>query len=751
MKGRKSGMPVRDAAEKRPGAIVLDEGVPPPAPALDLPPGSPPAEAPPDGLSEAAPALTAAATVALASDPPATLVDDIDATWQRLTGRSMETAGTVWTDMVHPVDRNRARAWAAARQSGRASEVELRILNRDGHYRWCRLGHDPKPAQGDRRRCRSTIEDIHDRKSAAEALRESEERFRLAARAAGLGIWDYDAIRKVRYWSPELRHIFGLPQDAPAEPVLVRRLLHPEDRSYLDRLLLAGATRDFRHDFSATLRFRRRGESEYRWLTVTDWKTEDVDGNLARVVVVFRDITAERTLDEKLRHAATHDPLTGLPNRAMFQAELAAAVARKQGARRGVGILLLDIDHLKLTNDAFGHDVGDALLQTFAQRLAEAVREGDLVARLGGDEFAVLLPDVGSNAALSAVAERVMEQMKAPILHDGHRLHCLPSIGASRVLTRRIGMEALLKQADLALYSAKSRGRGTVVLFQPSMTRDQHQRLRQLELARAALDADRVRPFYQPKVDLASGRIVGFEALMRWRRNSGRYRSPAEIAAAFDDYRIATEIGERMIEQVLRDAQAWRRAGVAFGSVAINLDQAELQDGGFVRRFLRRLDEAGLPRDCIQVEIVESVLVSRGAEQVARSLNALSAAGIKLALDDFGTGYAALSHLQKFPVDMIKIDRSFVSGLGCGGGNHAIIDAIVGLGRSLGLQVVAEGIETRKQAAFLRGVACPLGQGFLFSPPVAARHVPRLLRAPVQAVKASDDPASVGTEDDRPG
>jgi diguanylate cyclase (GGDEF)-like protein len=401
----------------------------------------------------------------------------------------------------------------------------------------------------------------------------------------------------------------------------------------------------------------------------------------------------------------------------------------KRRTEKPFAVLLLDVDEFKHVNDSLGHDAGDALLCAFAERLKEAVRGGDVVARLGGDEFAVLLTEIDGPEDVEAFADRLFAMLREPVVHDQKTIECRASIGGSLVPAQGSSGSDLLKNADLALYSAKSTGRGVLKLYEPAMRAELHRRQAMLALGRRILDEDLVSPFYQPKVDLRTGAITGFEALLRWRDPKAGVQLPATIEACFEDVNLAAEISERMIERVLGDLRRWLRDGIDFGHVAVNAAAAEFRSGRFAEHLLSRLAAVGIPPERLQIEVTETVFLGRGAEHVERALQTLSASGIRIALDDFGTGYASMSNLKRFPVDALKIDRSFVHELQLNPEDGAIVDAVISLGRSLNMEVVAEGIETAAQRDFLTALGCTTGQGFLYGRATPAVEVPAYLKA----------------------
>lgn len=444
-----------------------------------------------------------------------------------------------------------------------------------------------------------------------------------------------------------------------------------------------------------------------------------------RYLAISRDISEKRQIEEQVRWKAMHDDLTGLPNRAQFQAHLDRHVQRI--GEECFALLVLDIDNFKVVNDTLGHDAGDRLLQAVAERIARSVRHGDIVARLAGDEFAVIARNVRSGPAAVAVAEHILEALREPWVYQGRLDECRVSIGAALAPRHGRSGEELFKHADIALYDAKSRGKARVAVFRQSMKAAVERRSRQISLARDALARDLITPYYQPKVALSSGRVAGFEALLRWRHPSHGTQMPSTIQAAFEDLELASQITDRMVAQVIRDIRRWRDRDVPFGHVAINVTAADLRQDAFAERLLVLLDGHGLPHDCLQVEITETVFMGRGAEYVERALRRLHDAGIRVALDDFGTGYASLSHLKQFPVDIVKIDRSFLHDFALDPQNQAIINTVINLGHSLDIEIVAEGIETREQECHLLARGCTYGQGYLYGRAVPATRVPKLV------------------------
>jgi len=472
-------------------------------------------------------------------------------------------------------------------------------------------------------------------------------------------------------------------------------------------------------------------QNQRRWFDIIVNQISDGSG---RLMVVARDITHQKKSEEQAIWMAQHDVLTGLPNRALLQDRLDAMLGNAdQPTTRA--LLILDVDNFKAINDTLGHDAGDSLLCTFADRLRAAVLDGDIVARTGGDEFALII-GARSDAEVQAAADRIYAQLREPFVHEGRLLECAASIGASFISGDGKARSEIMKAADIALYAAKASGRAQLKLFEPSMMEEVERHQAMIGHARYALQRDTIQPYYQPKVSLRTSRIVGFEALLRWTDRDGQLCGPDVLKAAFDDPALSGPLSDRMLDKVLDDVHRWLGAGLPFGHVAINVAAADFRSGCFAETFLERLATKGVPPSCIQIEVTETVFLGHEAGDVEAALRRLSDQGIRIALDDFGTGYASLSHLNQFPVDLLKIDRSFVQRIESSPDAEAISATVINLGHCLGLEVIAEGIETAVQEAQLAGMGCDTGQGFLYSSALPADHVPVVLLEDARAQEA---------------
>ncbi|HEX8389531.1 MAG TPA: EAL domain-containing protein [Sphingomonas sp.] len=653
-------------------------------------------------------------------------VDDIGDRWLEMTGvERHEVRAGDWETVTHRDDLPAVRAAMAASAAARAPfSARFRVRIAGGRWRWMWSRARPRLDEaGAVVRWYGVLEDIHDQVLAEQALRESEERLRLAVRATGLGIWDFDARTGVRQWSDELRSLLGLPADVAPDRDVYMSLIHPADRPEVAERFARAMRGDVDHRFRGEYRIRRADTGEERWISTDGHVVRDDADRPVRVMVTLRDVTESRRAQDRVVWAAQHDLLTGLANRALFTERLAKLVERG-GA---FGLLLVDLDHLKQVNDTIGHDGGDAVIRGAADRLLAAAAEPADVARLGGDEFGLILRDIASRDALAAAADEVRRHLSEPLVVDGRGLDTHASIGAAFFPDHGRTMGALMKGADIALYAAKTDGRGRAQLFERSLGVGMARRAGTLRRAREALAGDRIEPHYQPKIDLATGQVAGFEALLRWRDANGRLRSPGDLQAAFDDLEVTAALSDRMLARVVSDMRGWRDAGVGFGRIAVNISNAEFVRGDLTARVLDRLAAAELSTDHLELELTETVLLGQRAAQVGTMLRELTDAGVRVALDDFGTGFASLVHLQRFPIDVIKIDRSFTAGLGRGSDAGAIVRALIGLGRDLGLDTVAEGVETADQCRWLCAEGCTLGQGYLFGRAQPAALVPGML------------------------
>jgi len=471
-----------------------------------------------------------------------------------------------------------------------------------------------------------------------------------------------------------------------------------------------------------------------KWWDVVIAAMRNEDGSLKGMLTISRDVTMERERSEQLQWASEHDALTYLPNRRAFQSRLQAAVLRAMKSGGQIGLLLIDLDHFKHVNDSLGHSAGDALLRSIAERLRGAIREGDFVARIGGDEFAVVLEHLDSEETMLRVGDELQSLIQTPARIAARAVRAGASIGGALFPRNAATADDLFKHADTALYALKQDGRGGTRLFDFYMLDEAERSASQLRLARGAVTDRTVVPVYQPKFDLTDGSMVGLEALLRWRHPRKGLQLPGTLEEAFADYELAAKIGDLMQRKVARDMRSWLDSEFDFGRVAINAAPAEFLRDDYAEHLLHVLAEADVPPSRIEIEITEHAFLGRANEYVARALAVLKDAGVTIALDDFGTGSSSLSHLRDFPVDVAKIDMSFVQQMTEDDEIAAIVTAVVRLASSLSIDVVAEGVDKADQLELLRVMGCRFAQGHLFAAAVEANAVAAL--APRKAAAA---------------
>ena len=443
--------------------------------------------------------------------------------------------------------------------------------------------------------------------------------------------------------------------------------------------------------------------------------------------MTVRDITARKAAEELVRYHATHDALTGLPNRALFDDRLATAL--KHSARHGdmVAVLFLDLDRFKIINDTLGHSIGDALLIALSRRLRATVRDEDTVARMGGDEFIFVLRGLRSAEDAVKPAQKILEAIRPPFHIHGHELYVTASIGIGLYPGDGLGSDQLLKCADMALYRAKERGRDRVQLYKPTLNVRVVEQMVLEKHLRHALEQDQFQLVYQPQVALDSGQVVGLEALIRWRHPELGLVSPDDFVPLAEANGLIEPLGLWVLRTACMQYRAWRAEHLPGLRLAVNMSARQFQRSGLEARIREVLAETAMDARCLELELTESVLMQEG-DSTAGLLESLSACGISLALDDFGTGYSSLSYLKRFPIKRVKIDRSFVRDINTNEGDAALARAVIAMAHGLGVDVLAEGIESLEQLAKLRRYGCDEGQGYFLGRPVVPSEVPQLVR-----------------------
>lgn len=465
---------------------------------------------------------------------------------------------------------------------------------------------------------------------------------------------------------------------------------------------------------------RKSGEIYPQWQTIR--VIHDDQGHVSHYVAVFSDITAIKNSEHELAHLAHHDPLTDLPNRLLFTDRAEQALASAQHHKRGCALLLLDLDHFKIINDSLGHNVGDQLLKLVGERLKGLLGPGVTLARLGGDEFAVLAescPQVGQAAAL---AQRMLEAMKQPFIFDGHQLFISASIGISLFPNDALSAEQLLRNADSALFKAKSAGREGYALYTEELTAHAQNRVEIASELRRALDQQELRVFYQPVHDLHTSRLVGVEALVRWQHPERGLVPPGEFIPIAERTGLIADIDGWVMDHACRQMCQWLADGAPLGFIAINVSSRLFARRELYEQVAQVLHDTGLDPAFLELEVTESAVMD-DPEVALEQLHRLRELGLRLAIDDFGTGYSSLLRLKRLPVQKLKIDQGFVAGLPWDEDDAAIVRVVIALAKSMGMQVHAEGIEQVEQARFLLDQACDLGQGYWFGRPMPANEL----------------------------
>ena len=556
-----------------------------------------------------------------------------------------------------------------------------------------------------------TARDVSGYAETALKAERDQQRLRMALELDDLMVREYDLRTGEIYCSgtsPELEKWCLFKHD-PLE------IVHPDDRERMAELV-----RNRKDGEAQVFEFRlNRDDGVETWVRSVGKKFLGADGKPERLVNLFKDITDRRRQTEAIETLAFKDSLTGLPNRALFQHRFQEAVTASETLGEMFGLIMIDVDHFKDINDTLGHDAGDALLKRLAGMLQRAFRAGDTVARLGGDEFAVILRGLHGEADMMRPIKTLQDLLRRPIEHAGRSFTASASIGAALHGDPDADPAHMIKNADIALYRAKEAGRNRSILFEPSMRSEVEQRIELLRDVRAALTADEFVLYYQPVVDIREGKVAGFEALMRWNHPEQGVLPPARFMAAFEDQDLSLKLGDVAFERALRQMRAWMDQGVEFGRVAVNISAAQFRSGRLAEEVQDRLARWNVPCDRLTIEVTENVYMGWGSDLVSDTVKRLHDAGVMIALDDFGTGYASLANLRQFPIDRLKIDKSFVQNTE----DEAIVKAVITLGTSMGMKVVAEGVEDAAQLKALEHYGCDQVQGYHFGRPMPADQV----------------------------
>jgi diguanylate cyclase (GGDEF)-like protein/PAS domain S-box-containing protein len=629
-----------------------------------------------------------------------------------------------WMKIIHPDDRARVLAEdrAAIGEEGRFSS-EYRVLASDGRVVWVRdEAVIVRDQEGEPPYWQGFIFDITNRKEAEEAVRKSEASLAESQRIAHLGTWDWDVVTDEILWSEETFRIYGFEPNAfvPTFEKLVE-IVHPDDRDLLreaiDDAFAGTKSYDFEHRIV-------RPSGEVRWVHRQGEVVRGEGGEPLRMIGTVHDITERKALDEKLKHQAFHDLLTNLPNRHLLVDRLRQAL-RRTSRRRGsrVAVLFMDLDNFKIVNDSIGHDLGDRILVAVSERLKEALRPEDTLTRFGGDEFVILLEDAGSPEEAVRVAERITDELRAPLLIEGRELFVRASIGIAFGDCSQKSSEDLLRDADTAMYQAKDDGRDYKV-FDEAMSQQAIDRLELENDLRRAIEREEFVVHYQPIVNLQSGKLWGVEALVRWDHPERGLLDPDEFVPVAEESGLVVPLGEQVLGEACRRAAEWQkeRPHTPPLVVSVNLSGRQLRRADLHEVIEQALKDSRLSASSLSLDITETVYIS-ALDTNTGVLDRLKALGIRISIDDFGAGYSSLSYLKRLPADVLKIDKSFVRGLGLEIEDTAIVQTIVDLAHILGMEVVAEGVEVEEQETLLKEMDCDFAQGYYFSKPLPPEDV----------------------------
>jgi diguanylate cyclase (GGDEF)-like protein/PAS domain S-box-containing protein len=579
-------------------------------------------------------------------------------------------------------------------------------------------------------------------------LKSSEERYALAAAGSNDGLWDWDVVRNRVYFSPRWKAMLGL-GDGEVGTTLLDWLnrVHPDEVEGLRAALgahLAGETPHLEHEHRI-----QTAEGAYRWMLCRGIAVRDADATATRVAGSQTDVTDRHEAQARLEHAARHDSLTNLPNRAAFMQELGRILARsKRMGDYRYSVLFVDVDRFKLVNDSLGHLVGDQLLTSVAHKLATCLRTGDVLARLGGDEFTILLDGVNGVGDVEFVAERVQSLFSEPMrLDSGREIFVTTSIGIAMGAAYYEYPEELLRDADTAMYRAKALGKACHVVFEQRMRDHAVVRLNLETELRRAIENDELKLVYQPVIALKNGSLAGFEALLRWERAGGEMIPPSEFIPLAEETGVIVPLGIWVLGEACRQASVWQRQ-YKFDpplTMSVNISPRQLMQPGIVEAVGQMLRKYSLAHGTLALEITESALAEDAATAM-RVIKELKMLPVQLLLDDFGTGYSSLGHLHRFPVDTVKIDRSFLAKDPLDPSGSNVLAAVVSLAQNLGKGVIVEGIETAEQVERLRKLHCPHAQGFYFSKPVNAVEAGALISLASATAYAGHRPQALDAE-----
>jgi diguanylate cyclase (GGDEF)-like protein/PAS domain S-box-containing protein len=619
-----------------------------------------------------------------------------------------------------PCPPDKCHVYLAATSGETTRDFTWVMFRKDGSTFHASCTASPLYLDGHRQGAVLFVTDITERRRVEDALLKSAEKLRLATEVTGIGLFEYFPKSGEIIWTEALKRLFGLPREAVVTYDVFLRGLHPDDRDRVDQLMREALRGGGNGRYHAEYRTIGIQDGKERWVSATGQTYFTDDGEPIRMIGSAMDITERKLSEKRAREASQHDSLTGLPNRALLFEYCSHLLAMAGRHSTGGAVLFIDLDRFKAVNDLYGHDVGDKLLQEVARRLQMCVRREDIVSRLGGDEFIVVLPRANSGEASKIVAQNILKHIGQPFDIGTLALSVSPSIGISLFPTHSDDLETLIRCADLAMYAAKKQGRNNFQFYSPGLDERANDRLRMEMRLKRALEEDGMELVYQPIVDIDTGRLAGIEALARLPLEEGGAMHPDEFIPIAESAGLIDRLGEWVAAEACSQYRRWREAGLPPVDIAINISNSQLRHRALATHLANTIRAAGIEPSHLQIEVSESAVMENLPETTI-ALNNLKALGIRIALDDFGTGYSNLSSLSHLPLDKLKIDQSFVRRIDQNETNRLIADAIIGLGRSLKLQVVGEGIESEQAMHYLREHGCDEAQGYLLSRPLPAR------------------------------
>jgi diguanylate cyclase (GGDEF)-like protein/PAS domain S-box-containing protein len=607
---------------------------------------------------------------------------------------------------------------------GHGTHIDTEVLwRRDGASFSAEYWSHPIHRDGDVIGTVVTFVNITERKQVEQTIRESEKRYRLLFERNLAGVFRTTMEGRILECNQAAAHMFGYdsPKEILATPITDIYQMISDRESFLRRLKSEKSLTNHETNY-------RRKNGESAWAMINATLVDDDSGTASFIEGTFVDITERKVAEERVQSLAYFDALTGLPNRTLLRDRLSLALAGARRKKSKVALFFLDLDRFKNINDSLGHSAGDLLLKGVAERLKAWGREHDTIARLGGDEFVVVASDVNDIVDAAVAAQRLMDGLTAEMVIQGHSLSVSCSLGISIYPEHGTDSETLIKHADAAMYTAKDNGRNNFQFFTSDMNAQAVERLNLENTLRTALDRKELFLMYQPQMDIASRKITGLEALLRWQHPKMGLVPPDEFIRTAENSGLIVPIGEWVLRTACSQARKWQDEGLTAVSVAVNVSAVQFRREGFSELIRQVLFEAGLAPQYLELEVTESLLLS-SADVTLSVLQELKNMGLSLAIDDFGTGYSSLSYLKRFPVSKLKIDRSFVRDVALNPDDAAITTAIISMAKSLNLKVIAEGVEDEAQMSFLRAHHCDEIQGYYFSKPLVADEVADKLRA----------------------